>query len=149
MTLSRPESWLRTPAAALLALCVVGVFAPGRAEAGCSHFVIWKGDAPRSLAELEILAPQGLGAEAKPGQSPAPGIPGERRGPCTGALCSGSPAPLVPASDVPPPSHESCLTVEEAAPPVASALALAISDDLARPVICGLGIFHPPRLPLA
>jgi hypothetical protein len=147
MSLSIPESWSRFSVAVLLALLTAGLVAPGRVEASCSHYVTWKGAAIEGLDDLSLLRNDGVTPSA-PGRQDAPAAPSDRRGPCTGVLCSGSPAPLVPATDVPPQGDDWCLSagllVQDKAEPFGT-----VSDDgHLRPVHSGRGIFHPPRTPL-
>ena len=149
MKLSQPESWFRFTVGALLALLTVGVVAPGRAEAGCSHFVSWKGSEIEGLGDLSLLRIEGATPSARGQSAPTDSPADPHRKPCTGVFCSGSPAPLVPATDVPPQADDWCLPTGEA-PEVRPEPIRRVNDDgRFHPVHTGAGIFHPPRTPLA
>jgi hypothetical protein len=143
MSLSVPESWSRYSVAALLALVTAGLVAPGKAEASCSHYVTWKGAAIEGLDDLSLLRNDGA-----PVKQDAPTVPSDRHGPCTGVLCSGSPAPLVPATDVPPQGDDWCLSAGLLLQHTAEPFGTVSDDGHLRPVHSGRGIFHPPRMPL-
>jgi hypothetical protein len=144
MRLSSVGSWGKSCVGALLALLAVALAAPGRSEAGCSHYVTVQGAPIPGLIGLEILgvdgfAPSALGADA-------PAAPPQRPAPCSGVLCSGSPAtPVIPAPS--PTSRAELWGVLTALIPVArdeTAHELP-RDGRLRPVTGGSGVFHPPR----
>jgi hypothetical protein len=80
------------PAGAVLTLLALAMFAPGVAEAGCSHLVTSRADSERLSSLIEPLI------HNLAGQSEGIPIPPSPR-PCSGGLCSGQPAaPAVPAT---------------------------------------------------
>lgn len=125
----------------LLTFLVIGLVSPSTAWAGCGgHFVNTRSPAS-SLAHLELLD------LARSGSAPAGQMPGELPKPCSGALCSGNPAP--PLSTIP-----------SVLPQIGSHWALSVFTDsprapevfdrlLAETAIYALhhscSIFHPPR----
>ena len=127
---------------ALLAFLTIGIVLPSTAWAGCAaHYVNsrspWNGD----VAHLELLNLTG----AVP--APAEETPGERPKPCSGALCSGNPAP--PLSTMP---SVPSLTGGRWALPVflVSQLGSGVfrrlpADTDVCPVDHACSIFHPPR----
>jgi len=73
---------------ALLAILTIGIVLPSTARAGCAaHYVNSRSPWNGEVAHLELLNFTG----AIP--APAEETPGERPKPCSGALCSGNPAP--------------------------------------------------------
>ena len=125
-------------AGALLALLACGLARPSTALAGCSHPA---GAAP-GAGQFERLAR--AGALATPPRD-APIEPG-RPAPCSGVLCSGTPA--VPLAPVPiPPVRgvtEAILDPADCMPDPGSTL-IAPVDATLRPAHSGPAIFHPPR----
>ena len=79
---------------ALLAFVTLGSVLPSTAKAGCAaHYLSTRSSGNGELVHLELLNLTG----AIP--APTEEMPGERPKPCSGALCSGNPAP--PLSTIP------------------------------------------------
>jgi hypothetical protein len=126
----------------LLALLVLGGSLPCAARASClnSH-VSSNSKTFAGSAHLELLALTGAL------KGPREEIPNQRPLPCTGAMCSGNPAPpLSPVPSVPPSSGEQW-AVASAAPDVnePSLLAYQAFEVALRPVEGLCSVFHPPR----
>src|SRR5271166_4641144 len=127
---------------ALLAFLTIGIVLPSTAWAGCAaHYVKSRSPWNGEVAHLELLDLTG----AIP--APAEEMPGDRPKPCSGALCSGNPAPpLSTMPSVPP------LTGGQWALPVCLGSLvgsevfqrLPVGTDVC-PVDHSCSIFHPPR----
>jgi hypothetical protein len=130
---------------AIRSLLTLGTALPSTARAGCSaHYVTSRSHSNGELAHLEILSLSGA--------IPTPGDESPREGPtpCSGALCSGNPAPpLSTMPPVPPPGAGQwaipAFPVSLAAP---RSRACPPADADLRPIDSPCTIFHPPR-PLA
>ncbi len=127
----------------LLAILTSGLVLPSAARAGCAgHYGDSRSPANGGVAHLELLGLTG----ALP--VPAEGMPGDRPKPCSGALCSGNPAP--PLSTIPSVPRSS--GGQWALPALLGTLVdTAVSrrqpaDTDFRPVDQSCSIFHPPRL---
>jgi len=126
----------------LLAILTSGITLPSTARAGCAgHYVssrlAWNGEG----AHLELL--NLTGAIPAPGE----GMPANQPNPCSGALCSGNPAP--PSSTMPsiPPSSggQWALPAFLGTLVDAGVLRRLPAGTDARPVDQSCSIFHPPR----
>ena len=127
---------------AILSLLTLGTVLPSTARAGCSdHYVTSRSRSNGELAHLELLGRSG----AIP--SPWDESSHERPTPCSGALCSGNPAP--PPSTVPSVLPTGAGQWAIPAFPIALAapgsLACPPTDADLRPVDRSCSIFHPPR----
>jgi hypothetical protein len=133
---------LATPrSGAILTLLVLGIFTPSAAKAGCSaHYLA---STPQPGIPLELLSLAG----ALP--TPEDESPRERPTPCSGALCSGNPAPLpTTMPSVPPPGGSQwAVPVASSSPACPGAFARFPHQAIFRPVDRADAIFHPPRVP--
>lgn len=127
---------------AILSLLTLGTVLPSAARAGCSaHYVTSQARPGGELAHLELLSAYG----AVP--TPQDEMPRERPTPCSGALCSGNPAP--PLSTLPPAPHPGAGQWAIAAFPIPlsdlGSLPCPPAGASLRPVDRACSIFHPPR----
>jgi hypothetical protein len=127
---------------ATLSLLVILCAPASSARAGCSaHYVTSR---TQAVAESFALDPLILSDSVRPVQNRAPAAP---PAPCSGALCSGTPA--VPVSAVPPSMPESDTGWAISIRPVvlAGPGSIGRSADDARlvPLNHPSSIFHPPR----
>jgi hypothetical protein len=124
-------------------LLAFGLFAPQAARAGCSHYVTSRSQAAGVEAQLELLSL--VGALAAPQDQTPKDMPA-RRGPCSGAMCSGNPAvPLAPVSTEVQRSGQWAiceLPIEPAGP---GSVAARWEDAHFSPAPISCSIFHPPR----
>lgn len=146
MTSPPPRPTARLTLGALTALLILGAFTPSVARAGCfNHSVTYRSLLADPHARLELL-----GDKEPPPVSPVES-PGERRRPCTGAFCSGSPA--IPTSANPSVSQEGSdplvIAGLTSSPTDPGGFAFPAEKANFRPIKQSLAIFHPPRsLPL-
>jgi hypothetical protein len=141
MRRNTPRRLVGLTAGVLLALLTSGAVLPSSARGGCGSFAMNVAHpAPHDADGLELLR---LAA------SPAhrTDVDDDRRAPCTGALCSGNPAPPRAAEpSVPPPTgRDRALTTADPGPTGPGSCLL--SDHVAHPkaVVRPVSIFHPPR----
>src|SRR5262249_5100141 len=81
-----PGRLVRSPAGALLALLACALSAPSKAQAGCSHYVIYRSGQDHLVRFLDPLV---IGeTERPPAESSPPAVP-ERPRRCSGPTCSG------------------------------------------------------------
>lgn len=123
-------------AGALLVLLAWAAFGPDSARAGCSHYA-----RPRPALDgaAAVLTP----ADLTPPSTPEPP---RRPLPCTGAMCSGHPAP--PSSSAAPevPRIGSwAILVTLPRPPAAKPSPLPFDERDVRSIHPASAIFHPPR----
>ncbi|MFO0950130.1 MAG: hypothetical protein U0835_03065 [Isosphaeraceae bacterium] len=129
---------------ALLALLTSGIVLPRSAQAGCAaHYIHTSESAAGSPQGLELLGLAGV-IPSPPGEAPR-----ERPTPCSGALCSGNPAPPSSAIPLAPPPWSG----QWALPAFLSQLtgpgsyACAFLPERPRPVDHACPVFRPPRPP--
>jgi hypothetical protein len=127
---------------AILSLLILGAVLPAEARAGCSdHYVSSRSRSDAELAHLELLGRSG----AIP--SPWDGSPHQRPTPCSGALCSGNPAPppSTAPSVLPMGAGQWAIPASPVAVAAPGSLACPPADAGLRPVDRSCSIFHPPR----
>lgn len=126
----------------LLAILTSSLLLPSTVRAGCAgHYGNSPSPGNSGVAHLELLSLTG----AIP--APAEGMPGDRPKPCSGALCSGNPAPpLSTIPSVPPSSGDQWALPAFLGTLVDSGVfqRLPAGTDV-RPVDHPCSIFHPPR----
>ena len=127
---------MQSCAVALLVLLVWGALGPASARAGCSHYA-----QPRPLLDgaAAVLTPSDFTPPATP-------EPPRRPMPCTGAMCSGQPAP--PSSSAAPevPRVGSwAILATLPRPTVAKPASLPFDERDVRAIHPAGSIFHPPR----
>jgi hypothetical protein len=146
---SSPAIWRRSVVGACLTLLTAVLLAPSRAEASCSHYVIWRGIAVPAPLGLDRLNPESLAAAVADAgvftPDTPPSNPAEPK--CSGVLCSGSPAtPEIPAS-TPSGGFDHWGFLEQTVSPASTEPAFEPREnDRLRPVDTGTGVFHPPRV---
>ena len=128
---------IRISVVASLTLLTMALLTPGTARAGCAR------EHGLQLA-LEQLTP---------GRPTAPVEPPEPRKPCTGALCTGdpAPAPTAPSTIVPPSIERWAILAGPIAASAGRSDAPLPEDEVTPPGRPGPGVFRPPcpRSPLA
>ena len=127
---------------ALSMLLIVMTVLPSTARAGCTnHHVTSRSHAPGGMPLLIRLGTAGA-LSAPSGEAPL-----ERPAPCTGAFCSGNPAPPLPTiPPVPPRSGEQwAISLITRVTPGLGAFACTPGDASLQPLFDPSSIFHPPR----
>lgn len=131
-------------AKAVLTALVLVAFAPGSADASCSQYVQTISDLPihqSSLAQLDDAGPSNGATGAS-----LPAAP-QRPRPCSGALCSGQPAP--PSSptqiDVPRAGQWAIIATPVQAAVNDPVFSPGDENDL-HPTHRSTSVYHPPRL---
>jgi hypothetical protein len=130
-------------AKAVLTALVMAAFAPGSAEASCSHYVQTDSDLPTyelSLDQFDIAGSRNGATEASTPSGP-------QRRPCSGALCSGQPAspPSPTQIDVPRASQWAIIAIPTPAVVSDPVFSSGDENDL-RPTHRSISVYHPPRL---
>ena len=143
MRRNAPRRLVGLTAGAILALLTSGALLPSSARGGCGSFAMNVAHpAPHDADGLKLL---------RIATSPAPGTDAgdDRRAPCTGALCSGNPAPPLTAEpSVPPPSGgDRALTTADPGPTGPGSCLLSDHGAHLKAVVHHVSIFHPPRPP--
>jgi len=141
MRRNAPRRLVGLTAGALLALLTSGALLPSSARGGCGSFAMNVAHrAPHDADGLELLQ-----LAASPTHRTDAGD--DRRAPCTGALCSGNPAPPLTAEpSVPPPSGgDRALTIAGPGPTGPGSCLLFDHGARLKAVLCPVSIFHPPR----
>jgi hypothetical protein len=144
MRLIARGSSVRCWVAALLTMLPISIVWPSTILAGCAAHYGYSGSPWNGkLAHLELLSLTG----AIP--APAQELPGETPKPCSGALCSGNPAPLpstIPT--VPPPTGPQwAMPVLEQILVGSGSFQPRQTDTMVCPLDHACSIFHPPRIP--
>jgi len=125
---------------ALVLVVLHGSCAPVTAWAGCNHLVVSRTDSIQLSSLVEPLLDD-LGGRPQP----SPVSPG----PCTGAWCSGQPVvPPVPAGARDWRADSWAWSAWDSIVFTASFSFMPAACSVPHRVVCGNGIFHPPR-PLA
>ena len=128
-------------AGALLALLASGTVLPSSARAGCGSFAAMvRHRSPHDADGLELL-------RVAASSAPRDDASDHRPAPCTGALCSGNPAPPLTAEPpVPPPTGGEWALAPAVRSSSGPGSFLATDADARLEAVTRPGsIFHPPR----
>lgn len=126
---------------AFLALLASGLVALPEARADCGHYVVSRSGSATVLDQLDLLH---LDREfaAPAGQAPFKG----QRVPCSGALCSGSPAiPLAPPVLLPVRTGQWAICTFTPPSSNLGSMAMAWDETPAHINPLASSVFHPPR----
>jgi hypothetical protein len=131
-------------AKAVLTAFVSAAFAPGSAEASCSHYVQTNSDLPKyelGFTQFDNFVLRNDATEASTPTDP------QRRRPCSGALCSGQPAsPSSPTQiDVPRAGQWAIIAIPTPAVVSDPVFSSGDENDL-RPSHRSISVYHPPRV---
>lgn len=126
---------------ALLAFLTAGILLPSAARAACSSTNHLKARSPAADTAIGVDLLRSVGAFSGAEQE----VPGRRPAPCSGAFCSGNPAPL--QSPIP----TITTTVQDWALPGSRIILqdlrsypFSAADEIRRPDERSRSIFHPP-----
>jgi hypothetical protein len=137
-----PTPLARSWTVAALTLLAVVALAPGPARAACGRYGVPGSWVSAGAALFDSLAEAGALAERPNSPAPAPR-------PCSGALCSGNPAPPLAPTTIEPRTVESwAWLADEPAPAPIDSRPRIIDEFVGLPTTSPPSIFHPPRRPL-
>jgi hypothetical protein len=130
-------------ARAVFTALVLGVVAPGSADASCSHYVQTNSEPPKYELSFAHLDNSGLPSETTERSLP---LGSQRRQPCSGALCSGQPAfPLSPTPLDVPRAVQWAIIAAPVQADVPEPVFSPGDENLLLPSDCSTSVYHPPR----